>query len=106
MATSDGLYAQDRQIRTRMAINAIASRDGENQSGSCSPGRRMGLELFDMIPPKEIGEKAARQALTMLDAGYIKAGRMPVAIESGFGGVIFHEACGHSLEAASVAPGQ
>ena len=31
---------------------------------------------------------------------------MTVAIENGFGGVIFHEACGHSLEASSVALGQ
>lgn len=106
IANSDGLYTQDRQIRTRMAITAIASRDGENQSGSCSPGRRMGLELFDLISPKDIGTQAARQAVTMLSAGYIKAGRMPVAIENGFGGVIFHEACGHSLEASCVAIGQ
>ncbi len=42
----------------------------------------------------------------MLNAGYIKAGRMPVAIENGFGGVIFHEACGHSLEASCVSVGQ
>ena len=30
---------------------------------------------------------------------------MTVAIENGFGGVIFHEACGHSLEATSVGIG-
>ncbi len=103
VANSEGLLAQDRQIRTRMAVEAVASKNGENQTGSCNPGRRMGLELFDMIEPRSIGEKAAVQALTMLDADYCKAGTKTVAIENGFGGVIFHEACGHSLEATSVA---
>ena len=106
IANSDGLLATDRQIRTRMMINAIASRGGENQDGSCRPGRRMGLEMFEKISPKDIGTEAARQAITMLNAGYIKAGKLPVAIENGFGGVIFHEACGHSLEASCVSIGQ
>lgn len=106
IANSDGLYTEDRQIRTRMRINAIASKDGENQSGSCSPGRRMGLEMYETIKPASIGEKAAQQAVTMLHAGYCPAGKMTVAIENGFGGVIFHEACGHSLEASSVAVGR
>ncbi|MBR4000728.1 MAG: TldD/PmbA family protein [Clostridia bacterium] len=103
IANSDGLYTEDRQIRTRMAVSAIASRDGENQSGSASPGRRMGLELFDLFSPESIGEEAARHAMVNLSAGYCPAGKMTVAIENGFGGVIFHEACGHSLEATSVA---
>jgi TldD protein len=42
----------------------------------------------------------------MAGAGYCPAGVMPVVIGNGFGGVIFHEACGHSLEASSVAYGQ
>ncbi len=42
----------------------------------------------------------------MLDADYCKAGTKTVAIENGFGGVIFHEACGHSLEASAVAVNQ
>lgn len=105
IANSDGLLTTDRQIRTRMAISSVASENGENQSGSCSPGRRMGLEMFDTFIPEEIGKEASRQALVNLRAGYCPAGKMPVAIENGFGGVIFHEACGHSLEATSVAVG-
>ena len=51
------------------------------------------------------GREAAKQAYTMLHAKNCPAGRMTVAIDNGFGGVIFHEACGHSLEATSVAKG-
>ncbi len=105
IASTEGLYAQDRQIRTRLVVSAVAEKNGETQTGGCRPGRRMGLEMFDTICPKAVGEYAARQAVTMVNAGYCPAGFMPVAIESGFGGVIFHEACGHSLEAASVAYG-
>ncbi|MCI8799107.1 MAG: TldD/PmbA family protein [Lachnospiraceae bacterium] len=106
IATSEGLLARDRQIRTRVSISSIASMDGENQTGSVTPGARKGLELFEDFDPRELGRKASAQAVTMLHAGYIKAGTMPVAIENGFGGVIFHEACGHSLEASCVALGQ
>ena len=106
IANTRGLYTQDRQIRTRMAISAVAEKDGQTQTGGCNPGRRMGLEMFDLIDPKQVGISAAKQAVTMVSAGYCPAGVMPVAIENGFGGVIFHEACGHSLEASSVAYGQ
>ncbi len=106
IANSEGLYTQDRQIRTRIAINAVSEKNGETQTGSNNPGRRMGLEMFDIIDPKAVGAEAARQAVVMASAGYCPAGVMPVAIDNGFGGVIFHEACGHSLEASSVAYGQ
>ena len=106
IANSEGLYTQDRQIRTRMMVSAVADKGQGSQTGSASPGRRMGLEMFDTINPKDIGIKAAKQAVTMAGAGYCPAGVMSVAIENGFGGVIFHEACGHSLEAACVAYGQ
>ena len=106
IANTDGTYAQDRQIRTRMAISAVADKGTGTQTGFFGPGRRMGLEMFDMINPKEVGIVAAKQAVTMAGAGYCPAGVMPVAIDNGFGGVIFHEACGHSLEASAVAYGQ
>ena len=102
---SEGFFAEDRHIRTRIYISAVASRNGENQIGSSSPGRSMGLEMFELFPPEQVGITAAKQALVNLNAGYIKAGRMTVAIENGFGGVIFHEACGHSPQATQVGIG-
>ena len=106
ICNSEGLYTTDRHIRTRMSVSAVASNGTENQSGFYGPGRGMGLEVFDLIPPEYIGRRAADQALVNLRADYCPAGQMTVAIENGFGGVIFHEACGHSLEATSVATGR
>ena len=105
VANSEGLYTSDRQVRTRISIGAIASNGTENQSGGSNPGRSMGWEFFDLISPESVGEEAARQALVNLRAVPCPSGQMTVAIGNGFGGVIFHEACGHSLEATSVAIG-
>ncbi len=105
IANTEGLLVGDTHTRTRIAVSAVASDNGENQYGSCAPGAGMGLEFFDKVNPEEVGKKAADQALVNLRADYCKAGQMTVAIENGFGGVIFHEACGHSLEATSVGVG-
>ena len=105
IANSEGLLTTDRHVRTRLAVSAVATDGGENQSGFYGPGRGMGLEMFDFIDPAEVGKRAAAQAMVNLRADYCPAGQMTVAIENGFGGVIFHEACGHSLEATSVAIG-
>lgn len=105
IANSEGLYTHDRHVRTRLAVSAVAANETENQSGFAGPGAGMGLEFFDIVDPKSAGIDAASQALVNLRADYCKAGKMTVAIENGFGGVIFHEACGHSLEATSVGTG-
>ena len=105
IANTEGLYTEDKRVRTRLTINAIASANGENQTGFEGPGRHMGFEMFKEIDPEYYGKEAAKQAYTMLHAKNCPAGRMTVAIDNGFGGVIFHEACGHSLEATAVAKG-
>lgn len=105
IANTEGLYVQDTRIRTRLGVSAVASLGNENQTGFEGPGRHMGIEMFDTIDPEATGIEAARIAHTMLHAKNCPAGNMTVAIDNGFGGVIFHEACGHALEATSVAKG-
>ena len=64
VATSEGLWTQDRQIRTRMMVTAVAEVNGETQSGGCRPGARKGMELFETVEPRAVGLEAARQAVT------------------------------------------
>ena len=106
ICNTEGTFVTDRRVYTRMSVNAVASDGKENQSGSMSPGGLMGFEAFEKrIDPDFCGKEAARQAVTMLHAPVCPSGVYPVVIDNGFGGVIFHEACGHSLEATSVAYG-
>lgn len=105
IANTEGLYIEDNRVRTRLGITSVASRGNENQTGFEGPGACKGFELFEDIDPEYYGKEASRVAYTMLNAKNCPAGKMTVAIDNGFGGVIFHEACGHSLEATSVAKG-
>ncbi len=106
IANSEGLMVPDKRVRTRIAIQAIASANGETQTGMESPGALKGFELFaDEINVEEVARNAAQTAVTMMRADNCPAGVMPVIMDGGFGGVIFHEACGHSLEATGVALG-
>ena len=103
IANSDGLFTEDTRTYVRLFVSAIASENGENQMGYEGPGALRGYEFFDTLDLAKIGRDCAKIAVTMLKAPVCPAGVMPVAIENGFGGVVFHEACGHSLEATSVA---
>ena len=106
ICNTEGTFVTDRRVYTRLNVSAVASDGKENQSGGMNPGGLMGFEIFDgRIDPAYCGKEAARQAVTMLHAPVCPAGVFPVVIDNGFGGVIFHEACGHSLEATSVAYG-
>lgn len=105
IANSEGLFKRDRRVRTRIFIQSVAGDGTQNQTGFEGPGRSMGFEMFDQIDGASYGREASRTAVTMLGAKVCPAGRMCVVLNNGFGGVIFHEACGHALEATSVAKG-
>ena len=100
---SDGKICKDSRTRGRAYITAIAAKPGAMQTGGHGPGAQKGFDFFqEDVDLKEIALDAAKIAVTMLDADECPSGEMPVIIDNGFGGVIFHEACGHGLEASSV----
>lgn len=99
VANSDGLLAGDDQVRTRFSVSAVATGDTGMQTGMEAPGRTVGFEYFDEHEPEEIARIAARRAAVKLGARPAPTGRLPVVLKRGAGGVLFHEACGHGLEA-------
>jgi len=106
IANTEGTYVKDIRVRTRLSINSIASNDNTKQPGYNGPGGHYGFEFYsEIINVEDSAREASRIAVTMLNADECPSGKMPVVIDNGFGGVIFHEACGHSLEATSVAKG-
>ena len=106
ISNSEGRLIGDTRVRTRMMVDAFAQEGDNFQSGADRPGAGMGLEFYEQTTPEETGREAARVAIVNLAAGDCPSGKMPVIIDNAFGGVIFHEACGHALEATSVAKNQ
>ena len=100
---SEGLHTSDTRHYIRTSLIAIASDGNEQATGSRTEGGLQGWEIHEQIDAEATGEEAARQALVNLSAHPCPSGRMPVVIGNGFGGVIFHEACGHLLETTAVA---
>ena len=105
IANSDGVLARDERIRTLLRVSAVANGDTGMQTGFDSLGHTMGFELFDKVSVEEVARTAANRALTKLKARPAPSGSMPVVIKAGSGGVLFHEACGHGLEADLVSKG-
>ena len=102
LCNSDGLWISDTRTRSRLHVSVTAGEGGEIFSAGEAPGTQRGFEFFETLDVEHHSREAAERALRMLAAGYAQGGKMPVVMGNGFGGVIFHEACGHLLETEAV----
>jgi TldD protein len=102
IANSEGLWVEDARQYARLRLSAIAESGAGPQSASESPGVLGGYEFFQDLDLERIARAAAESAIRMAGAGYIDGSVMPVVLGNGFGGVIFHEACGHPLETEAI----
>ena len=104
VANSNKTYTCGNSFLTRIVATVYTERDGIKEREFTDFGRRKGYELLEEWNLEEKMRKTAKTAVEKLDAVDFKGGEMPVIMAPGFGAVIFHEACGHGLEATSVAP--
>ena len=100
-----GKAVKDTRFNTRIMIQVVASNGKDMQTMFDSYGRHKGLEMMDKINLTKFGKTTAQKAVKILKADEMIGQELPVVIDNGFGGVILHEACVHSLEATSVAKG-
>jgi len=105
VAASDGTFAHDIRLHQSVGLNVLAA-DGEHRAGvgrrHGSSGRPDDLRQWDAeASAREVCESSG----AMLYADYVEAGQLPVVLANRFGGVIFHEACGHLLETTQVERG-
>ena len=102
IASSDGTFARDIRLTQSVGYNLLCA-DGTNRS---SIGERAGntgdpnfLRTWDY---GTTAESVAESAGKMLYADYVESGTYPIVMANKFGGVIFHEACGHLLETTQI----
>lgn len=87
---------------TRLVITVIAEEKNKMVEHSMTFSNKGGLELLsnEDFPSKAL--EIAKTVIEKLSAKKIIGGKMPVILNNGFGAVIFHEACGHGLEAEAL----
>jgi TldD protein len=102
VAASDGTFARDIRLTQSVGYNLLCA-DGTHRS---SIGQRVGstgkpdfLRTWDY---SATAEEVAESAGKMLYADYVESGTYPIIMANEFGGVIFHEACGHLLETTQI----
>lgn len=102
VAASDGTFARDIRLTQSVGYNLLCA-DGANRSsiskrvGSTSAPNFLRTWEYELD-----AQKVAESAGKMLYADYVDSGTYPTVMANEFGGVIFHEACGHLLETTQI----
>jgi TldD protein len=99
ISNSEELLVEGERVGTVFSVQVVSAKGDVVQTGYEPAGGTMGFELFDLHPPEEVAQVAARRSLLMLSARKAPMGKMAVILSSDAGGTMIHEAIGHGLEA-------
>lgn len=101
-----GNHFNNVQERARVFMIAIAAGQDGIETSFSGPGCSDGWSYFtEKIDYRKLAREAGEKAVMMLTAKECPSGRYTVVITNGWGGVLFHEACGHPLEASATSKG-
>lgn len=105
IANTNGLLTEGYRFNSRYSISVIAKNDTRTESMNDSYGGAFTFNKYKEEQLVQLAQSVATSAVDLLQSEEMVGGVYDVVINNGFGGVIFHEACGHSLEATGVAKG-
>lgn len=105
IANSLGVHVYDERAYSRISSEVFLEEGGVIESSSVREGCMGTSDQLENLDLNQLTKSNVDRAFVLLKADYAPAGEMPVVIDNAFGGVIFHEACGHGLETTSVAKG-
>ncbi len=102
VASSDGTFARDIRLTQSVGYNLLCA-DGANRSSIAErAGSTSDPNFLRNWQYESAAEAIAESAGKMLYADYVESGTYPIIMANQFGGVIFHEACGHLLETTQI----
>ncbi|WP_017307255.1 TldD/PmbA family protein [Spirulina subsalsa] len=102
VAASDGTFARDIRLTQSVGYNLLCA-DGDNRSSnSVRDGNTSDPDFLRNWDYTTTAANLGESAGKMLYADYVESGDYPIIMANHFGGVIFHEACGHLLETTQI----
>lgn len=103
VVNSEGLYTEDERVTNRLRFTYVLERGGERKSGWGDYTRPQGWEAYDCLEPVQNSvREILAGAAASFDGRRVRACRVPVVMEAGVCGTLWHEACGHPLEASAI----
>ncbi|MBV9385431.1 MAG: TldD/PmbA family protein [Chroococcidiopsidaceae cyanobacterium CP_BM_ER_R8_30] len=102
VAASDGTFARDIRLTQSTGYNLLCAEGAHRSSISQRAGDTSDPGFLRLWDYKSAAAEIAQAAGQMLRADYVESGTYPIIMANEFGGVIFHEACGHLLETTQI----
>ena len=104
IANTEGLYTTDRRVTSRLRMSAVVADGADAYGGWDDYTKAQGFEAFaDEGAYTEFARSMIVRTDRIRTAGTISPCTVPVVLAAGGCGTLWHESCGHSLEAVAIA---